>query len=68
MKLRPIKGTFIIGARGFITPDGLCGLHLYPRSGKPFSIAFEPQSIEHMEAILQRLKSALATGERGTVH
>lgn len=68
MALRPIKAIFIKGARGFITIEGTPGLRLYPKSGEAFEIAFEAKSIPIFLSMLEQLKSALAAGERGTLH
>jgi hypothetical protein len=68
MKLRPIKATFIGGSRAFISRDGVLGLRLYPESGEPFEIAFSAEAIPLFQSTLERIKAALAAGERGTLH
>lgn len=68
MKLRPIKATFIKGARGFVSVDGVPGLRLYPKNGEPFEIAFEAASIPRIRSTLDDVEALLAAGKRGTLH
>jgi hypothetical protein len=68
MKARPIRATFIKGARGLVSIDGKPGMRFYPMNGEPFEIVFEAEAIPLFVSTLERIKAALASGERGTLH